>query len=136
MATTKRQWQIAVGTGVLRLGIGAGLITMRGFGARVLGAERDDSVTPGVLVGFGARDSMLGIAALAATRPGGDVALQSRLQAGMDLVDAAVTGAMTATGRIGKWQGYAVTGLSLGIAVIDYGLSRAAAKPAGLSLTG
>lgn len=131
-----RQWQIAVGTGVMRLGIGASLIAMRGFGSRLLGAERDDGVVPAALIGFGARDSLLGLAALASTRPGGDVATQLKLQTFSDLFDAGATAALTGAGRIGRWQGYAVTALSLGVAVVDFALARAAARPAGLSLTG
>jgi hypothetical protein len=136
VATTTRQWEIGVGTGVLRLGIGASLIAMRGFAARVLGAERDDKVVPAILIGFGVRDSLLGLAALASTRPGGDVAGQVKLQAAFDVFDAAVTGGMTATGLIGTWQGAAVTGFSLAVSAVDFGLHRAAAQPAGLSLTG
>lgn len=136
MAGTTRQWEIAVGTGVLRLGIGAGLVTMRGFAARMLGADRDDELVPAALIAFGVRDGLLGVAALASTRPGADVATQAKLQTFFDVVDAAATAGLTAGGRIGRWQGYAVTGFSLGVAVVDYALYRTAARPAGLSLTG
>jgi hypothetical protein len=136
VADTAAQWRIAVGTGVLRLGVGSGLIALRGFGARVLGADHDDGFLPAVLAGLGARDSALGLAAFASTRPRASVGRQVKLQSAFDLVDASIVGGLVAARRIPRGRGWAVVGISLASAVADYALARRAERPAGLSLTG
>jgi hypothetical protein len=136
MADTTRQWNCAVGTGVLRVGIGTGLVALSGFGARMLGADRDDRVVPTVLAALGVRDVALGVIALAATRPGADVAKAIRLQAVFDGFDAAVGGSLLASGRIDRPQGVATVGVALASAAADWAVARHAARPAGLSLAG
>jgi hypothetical protein len=58
-----------------------------------------------VFRGFGARDLMLGVESLTATRPGRDARRSLRTQAVADVVDGAIVAAAIATGRLPRRQG-------------------------------
>jgi hypothetical protein len=78
--TSSRSWNTAVGTGLLRLVIGAALM----FGY------------------FGVRDMTVGVLTLAATRPGGDVPRAVTWQGVADTTDAALIAAVAASGRLSR----------------------------------
>lgn len=136
MAQTTSQWNAAVGTGIVRLAAGSGLVATAGFSARLLGAERDDSLVPNVLMGLGARDLALGLLALASTRPGGRVGRAIAAQAAFDVVDAGVVLGLIAGGRIRRLQGGGAVALALVTGAMDAAVARYASRPPGLSLTG
>jgi hypothetical protein len=136
MATTNLQWDAAVGTGLFRLAVGSGLIATAGFTARLLGAERDDSLVPKVVMGFGARDAALGMLALLGTRPGISAGATIWPQAAFDIVDAGVCAGLVATKRLPRLQGYGAMAISLASAIVDAAIARRANRPPGLSLAG
>jgi hypothetical protein len=117
-------WDAAIGTGTVRLGVGAGLARLARPLAQLAGARVEDRVTPAVLRGFGIRDMTLGVAALAASRPGGDVAAQLRLQAAFDAVDASVCGWLVYTGRLPRIRGAACAGTAVVSGILEIAMSR------------
>lgn len=115
---TMTPWDVAVATGLVRLAAGAGLTRGAHPLAKMLGAG-DDPVAPRLLVGFGIRDSALGISALAASRPGRDVRRQLKLQAAFDLVDASVIGWAISRGHLPRVRGLACTATALASAASE-----------------
>ena len=87
---TSREWNTAVGTGLLRLGVGAALLRWRKpLSQRLAGAAAGDNVVPALFGYFGVRDMLVGLITLASTRPTGDVSKAVRLQGHADAVLAA-----------------------------------------------
>ena len=100
---TTRSWDTATATGLLRLVVGAAMLRWRRPLARRLGGASDgDRVLPLLFAYFGVRDMTVGVATLAATRPGGDVPRAVKLQGVADATDAALVAAVAASGRLSR----------------------------------
>ena len=106
------QWEVAVGTGALRLAAGTALLRWRDPLIRRAGASPDDVVVRTMFTYFGCRDIAVGIATLAATRPGGNVSRMVALQGAADATDTALISAARATGRFPGWRGVGMSGLA------------------------
>jgi hypothetical protein len=90
---TSKEWNTAVGSGLLRIVAGICLLRWRRTLARSLaGAAPDDRVMPLLFGYFGARDITVGAVTLAATRPTGNVPKAVRLQGLADATDAVLIG--------------------------------------------
>src|SRR4051812_17567260 len=87
---TPLEWDVAVGTGLLRIAVGAALLRWRNPVIRLSGASPDDVVVRTLFTYFGCRDVAVGVVTLAATRPGGDVSRALALQGAADATDTAV----------------------------------------------
>ena len=126
---TSREWNTAVGTGLLRLGAGAALLRWRKpLAQRVAGASAGDSVVPVLFGYFGVRDILVGLVTLASTRPNGDVRKAVRLQGHADTTDALLVTAVMRSGRIPQRQGIGAIALAAGSAVSEYVTSMALAR--------
>ena len=118
---TSREWNTAVGTGLLRLGVGAALLRWRKpLSHKLAGAPADDSVVPLLFGYFGLRDMLVGLVTLASTRPTGDVRKAVRWQGHADATDALLVGAAMQSGRIPRTQGIGAIALAGGSAVSEY----------------
>ena len=118
---TPREWNTAVGTGLLRLVVGFVLLRWRKpLAVHIAGADHDDAVVPLLFGYFGARDMTVGVITLAATRPGGDVAKAVRLLGHADASDTAVVAAVTQTGRIPRERGIAAMAVAAVSAAAEY----------------
>jgi len=118
---TSREWNTAVGTGLLRLGVGAALLRWRKpLSQRLAGASADDSVVPLLFGYFGVRDMLVGLVTLASTRPDGDVRKAVRLQGHADATDAVLVTAVMRSGRIPQRQGIGAVAVAAGSAVSEY----------------
>jgi hypothetical protein len=126
---TSREWNTAVGTGLLRLGAGAALLRWRKpLAHRLAGASAGDSVVPALFGYFGVRDMLVGLVTLASTRPNGDVRKAVRLQGHADTTDALLVTAVMRSGRIPRRQGISAIALAGGSAVSEYVTSMALAR--------
>ena len=114
-----RQWQAAVGTGLLRVGAGIALLRWRDPIIRLSGGSPDDSLVRGLFTYFAVRDLTLGTTALLATRPGVDVSKQVAIQAAADAGDTAALVALLRMGRLRQGPGAAATALAGGTAVTN-----------------
>jgi hypothetical protein len=118
---TSREWNTAVGTGLLRLVVGAGLLRWRKpLSQRLAGASADDSVVPALFGYFGVRDILVGLVTLASTRPDGDVRKAVRLQGHADASDAVIITAVMRAGRIPQRQAFGAIAVAGGSAVSEY----------------
>jgi hypothetical protein len=118
---TSREWNTAVGTGLLRLGAGAALLRWRKpLSQRLAGASAGDSVVPLLFGYFGVRDMLVGLVTLASTRPNGDVRKAVRLQGHADATDALLVTAVMRSGRIPRRQGIGAIAVAGGSAVSEY----------------
>ena len=118
---TSRAWNTAVGTGLLRVGVGAALLRWRRpLAIRLAGASADDAVVPALFGYFGVRDMTVGVLTLASTRPGGNVAKAVRLQGHADAVDAALIAGVVRSGRMSRQRGIGAIGLAVGSALSEY----------------
>ena len=118
---TPREWNTAVSTGLLRLGVGASLLRWRKpLSQRLAGAPAGDSVVPLLFGYFGVRDMLVGLITLASTRPSGDVRKAVRLQGHADATDALLVAAVMRSGRIPQRQAVAAIALAAGSAVSEY----------------
>ncbi|MDT4943066.1 MAG: hypothetical protein QOJ34_3155 [Pseudonocardiales bacterium] len=118
---TSREWNTAVGTGLLRLGVGAALLRWRKpLSQRLAGASADDTVVPMLFGYFGVRDMLVGLVTLASTRPSGDVRKAVRLQGHADATDALLVTAVMRSGRIPQRQGIGAIAVAGGSAVSEY----------------
>jgi hypothetical protein len=118
---TPREWNTAVGTGLLRIGAGAALLRWRRpLAQRLAGAAADDAVVPALFGYFGVRDITVGVLTLASTRPGGDIAKAVRLQGHADTTDAALIAAVMQSGRIPRQRGIGAIALAVGSALSEY----------------
>jgi hypothetical protein len=116
-----REWNTGVATGLLRIGVGAVLLRWRKpLAARLAGADPDDAVVPLLFGYFGARDIVVGVLTLAATRPDGNVAKKVRLQGHADATDTLVVAAVTRSGRIPNDKGMAAMAVAALSAVAEY----------------
>jgi hypothetical protein len=106
-------WDVAVATGLVRIAAGSLLLRRPGLLASLAGARSDDRLVRAVVAGLGVRDLALGVSALAATRPGGDVRAQLRLQAAADAVDAVIVAAAMPSGRLPR--GRAIAGVLIAL---------------------
>lgn len=114
------EWNVAVGTGLLRLAAGVALLRWRRPLLRSAGASAEDRVMSALFTYFGFRDLALGVTALAATRPGRDVPRQLVLQGVADTTDAALIASVVRQGRLPGWRGRGAIGLAAGTALADY----------------
>jgi hypothetical protein len=118
---TPRQWNTAVSTGLLRLGVGAALLRWRRpLAVRLAGAAADDAVVPALFGYFGVRDMAVGVFTLASTRPGGDVSKAVRLQGHADAIDAGLIAAVMRSGRMSRQRGLGAIALAVGSALSEY----------------
>jgi len=118
---TSREWNTAVGTGLLRLGVGAALLRWRKpLAQRLAGAAADDTVVPMLFGYFGVRDMLVGLVTLASTRPNGDVRKAVRLQGHADATDALIVTAVMRSGHIPQRQGIGAVAVAAGSAVSEY----------------
>jgi hypothetical protein len=114
------EWDVAVGTGLVRLAAGAALLRWRRPLVRLTGASDDDRVVMTMFRYFGLRDIALGVAALAASRPGGDVRRQLVVQGLADTTDAGLVAAAVAAGHFPRWRGNGAVALAAGTAISEY----------------
>jgi hypothetical protein len=118
---TSRSWNTAVGTGLLRLVVGAALLRWRQPLARRLGGASDgDRLLPLLFGYFGARDMAVGVVTLASTRPGGDVPRAVRLQGAADAADTALIAAVAASGRLSRQRAIGAGALALVSAAAEF----------------
>ena len=118
---TSREWNTAVGTGLLRLGVGVALLRWRKpLSQRLAGASADDAVVPLLFGYFGVRDMLVGLVTLASTRPDGDVRKAVRLQGHADATDAVLVTALMRSGRIPQRQGIGAIAVAGGSAASEY----------------
>jgi hypothetical protein len=106
---------VAVRTGLLRIGVGVALLRWRSPFIRLAGGSADDRALRALFGYFGARDVALGVTALASARTGGDVSRQLVWQGVADTVDGAVVSTLVSTGRLSRLRGTgasAVAGVS------------------------
>lgn len=115
-----REWDVAVGTGLLRLVAGIGLLRERSWLIRNSGGSSDDRTLRLLFTYFGVRDIALGVSALAATRPGSNVPAQLVSQGVADTVDAGLLARMVATGHLPRVRGAGAIGLAAGTALTEY----------------
>src|SRR3954447_1047365 len=131
MATTIRSapdsdpasWDLAVATGLIRIGAGLALWRWPSTLIRMAGGSPDDSALRALFRYFAVRDVALGVATLASTRPGGAVPRVLALQGVADTVDGAVVGGLVAAGRLDRIRGNAAVALAAGTAVVEYAAS-------------
>jgi hypothetical protein len=118
---TSREWNTAVGSGLLRVVVGAALLRWRRpLATRLAGASADDAVVPALFGYFGARDIAVGLFTLASTRPDGDVAKAVRLQGHADAVDSLLVGALMQAGRIPRSRAAGAAAVAVGSAMSEY----------------
>jgi hypothetical protein len=118
---TSREWNTAVGSGLLRVVVGAALLRWRRpLAVRLAGASADDAVVPAMFGYFGARDMAVGVFTLASTRPDGDVPKAVRLQGHADATDSLLVGALMKSGRIPRPQGIGALAVAVGSAASEY----------------
>jgi hypothetical protein len=119
-APAQLEWNVAVGTGLLRLAAGTLLLARRDSIIRLAGGSPDDRLSRALFTYFGYRDLALGAAALAATRPGGSATRALVSQGIADTSDTAVISAVSATGRFPGWRGAGMSVLAGGTALLEY----------------
>ena len=112
-------WQLAVGTGASRILAGLSLLRWRRALIRWSGGVDTDRSSRVLFTYFGLRDFALGVSALAATRPGGDVSKQLALQGAADATDTVLLRRAVRRGRLRGWRGHGVVALAAGTAVAD-----------------
>jgi hypothetical protein len=117
---TPLEWNLAVGTGLLRIGAGAALLRFRDPQIRLGGGSPDDALSRALFTYFGCRDLALGVVTLAATRPGGSAERALVAQGLADTTDTAVFSAVRATGRFPGWRGAGMSLLAGGTALTEF----------------
>lgn len=121
--TTAREttdWDVAVGTGLLRLAAGSALLRWRGPLARRAGAAPDDRLATALFGYFGVRDIAVGLSALAASRPGSDVRRQLVLQGIADSTDTAILAFAVSRGRFPRVRGAGLVAVAAVTAMSEY----------------
>src|SRR4051794_9321754 len=114
------EWDVAMVTGMVRVGAAAALWRWSDALIRMAGGSPDDTLLRGVFRYFAVRDLALGVRTLMATRPGNDVARVVTLQGVADTVDAGVVGALVASGRLSRMKGSGAVGLAAVTALAEY----------------
>jgi hypothetical protein len=118
---TTRTWNTAVGTGLLRLVVGAVLLRFRHpLARRLAGAPADDRLMPLMFGYFGLRDITVGVVTLAATRPGGNVRKAVQLQGLADATDAGIVALAGASGRLSRPRTVAAGAVAVGSAAGEF----------------
>lgn len=118
---SSRSWNTAVGTGLLRLLVGIVLVRHRdGLARRLGGAAEGDRVLPLLFGYFGVRDMTVGVATLAATRPGGDIPRAVTWQGIADATDTALIAAIGAAGRLSRPRAIGAGVLAVASAVGEF----------------
>ena len=117
---TPLEWNVAVGTGLLRLGAGVALLRGRRRLPALAGAAADDRAMQRVFTYFGIRDTAVGLSALLATRPGSSVPKQLVVQGVADTTDAALLGVALSRGHLPRLRGIAVIALAAVTAMGEY----------------
>ena len=116
---TSREWNTAVGSGLLRVIAGACLLRWRRPLARSLaGAAPDDRVMPLLFGYFGARDITVGAVTLAATRPTGNVSKAVTLQGLADATDAVLIGVVA--NRMPRVKAIGAVALAVVSALVEF----------------
>lgn len=110
--TTSREWQAAMGTGLLRIGAGVALLRWRDQAIRLSGGVPTDRTMRTVFTYFGVRDITLGVSTLLATRPGADVSKQVAIQGAADAGDTAILVGLVRSGKLPRVQGSGVVALA------------------------
>src|SRR4051812_15970659 len=113
----------AIGTGLVRIAAGTMLWREPDFSIRLAGGNDGDPLVRGLFRYFAVRDVALGIASLASSRPGGDPPRLVTLQGVADVVDGAVVGALTRTGRFSRGRGTGALALAAGSAFAEFTLA-------------
>jgi hypothetical protein len=119
-AADTTHWDAAVSTGLVRIGAGALLLTKRDFAIRFAGGSPADPLLRGLFRFWALRDLALGVGALAATRPNGNVPRQIAYQGVADSVDTAIVAGLIAHGRLSRARGYGATALAAGTALSGF----------------
>lgn len=119
-ATDTKHWDAAVSTGLVRIGAGVLLLTKRDFAIRFTGGSSDDPWLRRLFTFWGFRDLALGVGALAATRPNGNVPRQLTYQGAADTVDTAIIAGLVSQGRLSRARGYGTTALAAATALSGF----------------
>jgi hypothetical protein len=128
---TPLEWNVAAGTGLLRLAAGTVLLLRRDQLIRLAGGSPHDRLSRALFTYFGCRDLALGVASLAATRPGSSAAGVLVAQGVADTSDTAVISAVRATGRFPGWRGAGMSVLAGGTALVEYAAAFAVKRQGG-----
>jgi hypothetical protein len=119
-STRSDAWDLGVATGLIRIAAGVLLWRAPTTAIRMAGGSPDDGLLRVLFRYFAVRDTALGVATLASTRPGGDVVRFLTLQGIADTVDGAAVGALVGAGRLRRAQGIGAVALAAGTAVMEY----------------
>jgi hypothetical protein len=119
-AADTTHWDAAVSTGLVRIGAGVLLLTKRDVAIRLTGGSADDPLLRRLFTFWGCRDIALGVGALAATRPTGNVPRHIVAQGVADTVDTAIVAGLVAQGRLSRVRGYGATALAAGTALSGF----------------
>lgn len=122
-STATREWQTAIGTGLVRVAAGAALLRWRDQAIRWSGGVPTDRVMRGVFTYFGVRDITLGVSTLLATRPGADVSKQVAVQGVADAGDTAIVVGLLRAGKLPRMQGTGVAVLAGATAATNFLMS-------------
>ena len=113
-------WDVAVGTGLLRIVVGTALLRWRDPVIRLSGGSPDDPWLRLLFTYFGARDVAVGVVTLVSTRGGADGRRVLVTHGAADTTDATVLAAVTGAGRLPRFRGSGLVGLAAGTAVVEY----------------
>jgi hypothetical protein len=122
-AADTTHWDAAVTTGLVRVGAGVLLLTQRDIAIKFAGGSPTDPLLRGLFTFWGVRDIALGVSALAATRPSGDVPRQITYQGIADTVDTAIVAGLVAQRRLSRVRGYGATALAAGTALSGFAMA-------------
>jgi hypothetical protein len=128
---TPLEWNIVVGTGLLRIAAGTLLLRRRDWLIRMAGGSPEDRLSRALFTYFGCRDLALGVAAIAATKPGGSAPGVLVAQGVADTSDTAVLSAVRATGRFPGWRGAGMSAMAGGTAIAEYAAAYAVKRRVG-----
>ena len=116
---TATEWNVAVGSGLLRLAAGASLLRFRGQAIKWSGGDPSDPTLRALFTYWGVRDLTVGLSTLVATRPGRDVPRQVLVQGAADASDGALVIAAMRRGLFPRTRGIGLVGLCWGTAAAD-----------------
>jgi hypothetical protein len=116
---TATEWDVAVGSGLLRLAAGAALLRFRGRAITWSGGDPKDPALRALFTYWGVRDLTVGLSTLTATRPGRDVPRQVMVQAAADASDGGLVIAAMSRGLFPRTRGIGLVGLCWGTAAAD-----------------
>ena len=119
-AANTTHWDAAVSSGLVRIGAGVFLLTKRDLAIRFAGGSPGDPLLRRLFTFWGCRDIALGVGALAATRPNGNVPRQVTYQGVADTVDSAIVAGLVSQGRLSRGRGYGATALAAGTALSGF----------------